>query len=237
MSLRDGRYVQTEVSNHQETDKSQYQKCLRLPLYVRRFEKEPAKYGDDHHEQHDQRGYVTNKRDGRIEHCAKKTEAEFRKDARNDELDIYKQLEEHEAPEEKEVIDTEGFLDNPFLTETKEQKAFQPVAEVVEPGLRFSEEHHDEEPEDPSQKKKEGCEKEHCKDNRLNHRHTDPSLSRFAGRRIFYPFQFIDKTRYNLEHVAHDAEVGYVEDRRVLVLVNGDDIFRVLHADEVLNGP
>ena len=39
-----------------------------------------------------------------------------------------------------------------------------------------------------------------------------------------------------LEHVAHQPIVGDREDRRVGVLVDGDDHFRVLHAGKVLDG-
>jgi hypothetical protein len=144
---------------------------------MRRLEKEPAKNGHDHYEQDDQRGDVGYKRDYRIEDAAEKAVAEFRKDARNDELAVCEQLEEHEAPEEKEMIDTKGFFHDPFLSETEEQKAFQPVLEVVEPGLRSPEEHHGKKPEYASQEKEKAREKEQRKDNRLNHRHTDPSIN------------------------------------------------------------
>ncbi len=40
----------------------------------------------------------------------------------------------------------------------------------------------------------------------------------------------------HLVHVAHDAEVGDLEDRGVLVLVDGHDVLRVLHAHHVLGG-
>ena len=40
----------------------------------------------------------------------------------------------------------------------------------------------------------------------------------------------------NLVEVAHDAEVGHLEDGGELVLVDGDDEFALLHAGEVLDG-
>src|SRR5690349_4482209 len=40
----------------------------------------------------------------------------------------------------------------------------------------------------------------------------------------------------DLEDVADDAVVGDLEDRRLLVLVDGDDRLRRAHAGEVLNG-
>src|SRR4051812_49783948 len=40
----------------------------------------------------------------------------------------------------------------------------------------------------------------------------------------------------DLEHVPHDAVVGDLEDRRLLVLVDGDDRLRGAHPGEVLDG-
>src|SRR5688572_11965511 len=45
-----------------------------------------------------------------------------------------------------------------------------------------------------------------------------------------------DQFGQHFVHVAHDAEVGDAEDRRLLVLVDGDDVLRALHADHVLRG-
>ena len=42
--------------------------------------------------------------------------------------------------------------------------------------------------------------------------------------------------RQDREEVAHEAVVGHLEDRRLLVLVDRDDDLRVLHAGEVLDG-
>src|SRR5687768_16737985 len=43
--------------------------------------------------------------------------------------------------------------------------------------------------------------------------------------------------RHDLEEVADEAVVGDLEDRRLLVLVDGDVDLRVLHAGEVLDRP
>src|ERR1700704_4689705 len=40
--------------------------------------------------------------------------------------------------------------------------------------------------------------------------------------------------RYDLVDVANDAQIGDREDRRLAVLVDGEDVVAVLHADEVL---
>jgi hypothetical protein len=40
----------------------------------------------------------------------------------------------------------------------------------------------------------------------------------------------------DLVQVAHDAQIGELEDRRVRILVDGDDVLGVLHADLVLDG-
>src|SRR5918992_835280 len=40
----------------------------------------------------------------------------------------------------------------------------------------------------------------------------------------------------DLVEITHDAEIGELEDRRVRVLVDRDDVLRVLHADLVLDG-
>ena len=47
--------------------------------------------------------------------------------------------------------------------------------------------------------------------------------------------QLRDERRRDLEQVALDAVVGHFEDRRLGVLVDGDDRARALHADQVLN--
>src|SRR5436189_6478819 len=41
--------------------------------------------------------------------------------------------------------------------------------------------------------------------------------------------------RQDLVEVADDAEIGELEDRRVRVLVDGEDVLRALHPDLVLN--
>src|SRR5215208_5637786 len=46
----------------------------------------------------------------------------------------------------------------------------------------------------------------------------------------------LGQLRQDLVQVADDAEVGELEDRRVLVLVDRDDVLRRLHADLVLDG-
>src|SRR5437763_9656378 len=45
----------------------------------------------------------------------------------------------------------------------------------------------------------------------------------------------LDDRRHDLEQVADDAVVGDLEDRRVGILVDGDDRARALHADEMLD--
>src|SRR4051794_14787324 len=47
----------------------------------------------------------------------------------------------------------------------------------------------------------------------------------------------LGELRDDLVHVADDAEVAELEDRRVRVLVDGDDHVRALHADLVLDRP
>src|SRR5260370_23557581 len=42
--------------------------------------------------------------------------------------------------------------------------------------------------------------------------------------------------RYQLEEVADEAVIGDLEDRRLLVLVDGDDDLRILHPGEMLDG-
>src|SRR5438132_12376400 len=41
---------------------------------------------------------------------------------------------------------------------------------------------------------------------------------------------------HQLEEIADEAVIGDLEDRRLLVLVDGDDDLRVLHPGEVLDG-
>src|SRR6267378_899201 len=51
--------------------------------------------------------------------------------------------------------------------------------------------------------------------------------------------RFLDGPREggnDLEEIADDTHVGDAEDRRVGVLVDGDDVPRALHADDVLDG-
>src|SRR5207237_10413954 len=42
--------------------------------------------------------------------------------------------------------------------------------------------------------------------------------------------EFLNHARHDLEQIAHDAVVGDLEDRRFLVLVDGDDAAADLHA-------
>src|SRR3989304_6106342 len=49
-------------------------------------------------------------------------------------------------------------------------------------------------------------------------------------------FEFLDQFRDHLEQIAHDAVIGHLEDRRFLVLVDGDDHPAVLHPGQVLDG-
>src|SRR5260221_12431544 len=44
-----------------------------------------------------------------------------------------------------------------------------------------------------------------------------------------------DDRRYDLEQVADDTVVGDFEDRRIGILVDGDDGARAFHADQMLN--
>ena len=53
---------------------------------------------------------------------------------------------------------------------------------------------------------------------------------------VIGPRSGLDQLRQHLVHVADDAEVGDREDRRLLVLVDGDDVLRALHAHHVLGG-
>ena len=46
----------------------------------------------------------------------------------------------------------------------------------------------------------------------------------------------LDQLRHDLEQIAHDAVVSNAEDGSTLVLVDGDDALRILHAGGVLNG-
>ena len=43
-------------------------------------------------------------------------------------------------------------------------------------------------------------------------------------------FDLLDQFRHDLEQVAHDAVIGHAEDGCALVLVDGDDALRILHA-------
>src|SRR6202163_4561291 len=48
--------------------------------------------------------------------------------------------------------------------------------------------------------------------------------------------QGLDQLGKDLVHVTHDAAIGHREDGGVLVLVDGHDVLRALHAHEVLRG-
>src|SRR5687768_6891209 len=48
--------------------------------------------------------------------------------------------------------------------------------------------------------------------------------------------QFLLQLRQDLEQVADETVIGDLEDRRLGVLVDGDDDARILHAGEVLDG-
>jgi len=53
--------------------------------------------------------------------------------------------------------------------------------------------------------------------------------------RAFALFQLFDQLRDDFEQVADDAEVGVLEDRRIGVFVDGDDVLGGLHAREMLH--
>src|SRR5277367_4734150 len=61
-----------------------------------------------------------------------------------------------------------------------------------------------------------------------------PSAPGAAGSAL--GLQRLDERREHLVDVAHDPEVGHREDRRLLVLVDGDNVLRALHAHQVLGG-
>ena len=68
----------------------------------------------------------------------------------------------------------------------------------------------------------------------------DVDFERVARHRVRGPaplafLQFADERRRNLEDVALNAVVGDLENRRLGVLVDGDDGARALHADQMLN--
>src|SRR5947209_1402275 len=52
----------------------------------------------------------------------------------------------------------------------------------------------------------------------------------------FALLHFLGEPRKNGQSISNDTEVGNREDGRVLILVDGYDIFRTLHACQVLNG-
>src|ERR1041385_306514 len=57
-----------------------------------------------------------------------------------------------------------------------------------------------------------------------------------APRRSWLRFQRLDHGGNDFEQVADDAVLGDLEDRRVGVLVDGDDGLTALHADQMLDG-
>ncbi len=48
--------------------------------------------------------------------------------------------------------------------------------------------------------------------------------------------ELFDQLRHGLEQVGHQPVVGNLEDRRLLVLVDGDDDLRILHPRQMLDG-
>src|SRR2546425_5246526 len=59
---------------------------------------------------------------------------------------------------------------------------------------------------------------------------------RLALRFIQQSLEFLGQRRDHLEEVGHDAVIGDLEDRRLRVLVDGDDDLRGAHAGQVLDG-
>src|SRR6185369_10472248 len=79
--------------------------------------------------------------------------------------------------------------------------------------------------------------------NLVNHRNflsseSDGGRMRDAsGHRVWILFrQGAGQFRHGLEQVSDKPEIGYLEDRRVFILVDGDDHLAVLHAGEMLDG-
>src|SRR5690349_2864318 len=58
----------------------------------------------------------------------------------------------------------------------------------------------------------------------------------FPSRRRAFFSELFGQLRDDLEQVADEADVGDLEDRRFLVLVDRDDRLRILHSGEVLDG-
>src|SRR5579863_3277303 len=56
-----------------------------------------------------------------------------------------------------------------------------------------------------------------------------PKLLRFAL------FHFLGELRQDGQRIADDAQVGNREDRRVLIFIDGDDVFGTFHAREMLD--
>src|SRR5690606_2089043 len=64
----------------------------------------------------------------------------------------------------------------------------------------------------------------------------NPRLWRTGGLLTAWCLQLAGQLRHDLEQVAYQAVVGYLEDRCFLVLVDRDDHLGVLHARQVLDG-
>src|SRR5687767_9984646 len=56
-----------------------------------------------------------------------------------------------------------------------------------------------------------------------------------AGRPKWGESKFLGQLRHQLEQISDQADVRDLEDRRFLVLVDGDDDLRILHPGEVLD--
>src|ERR1700693_1028019 len=59
-----------------------------------------------------------------------------------------------------------------------------------------------------------------------------------SGRLVLFAelAEFVGKLRQCLEQIRHQAVIGHLEDRRLLVLVDRHNDLGVLHAGEMLNG-
>ena len=94
----------------------------------------------DHGRQHHQRHAVGGQEQRRIQHRPQELEGEIRKHAGHQELRVHQQ-QDHESPEDEEVVESEFLVDHTPLAKGIDQHAAEPGPQVIEAVLPTAQTH------------------------------------------------------------------------------------------------
>jgi len=155
--------MKAEIRRHQGSHQEEDEEGVTCGLNVRRPEKDPPDHGDYHAGQYHQGHDVGHKQQQPIGYGAQECEGEPGEDPRDKELGV-DQEQDHESPEEEEVIDPELFAHHPQLEEGIDEHAFEARPEAVKAVFPLSEADDGEKPEDIPQEEADAAYQQDGKD-------------------------------------------------------------------------